>query len=45
MAVQAITQPEQMGHVAGDVPALFVIAVALAISTPWSSLAGRPVAW
>src|SRR6185436_2820704 len=34
MAVQALTQPEQMGHLAGDVPALFIVAVALAILTP-----------
>ena len=36
MAVQAATQPEQVGHLAGDVPALFVVAVALAILTPRS---------
>jgi hypothetical protein len=36
MAVQAVTQPEQTGHLAGDVPALFVVAVALAILTPRS---------
>src|SRR3954471_903105 len=36
MAVQAITQPEQMGHLAGDVPALFIVAGALAILTPRS---------
>jgi len=36
MAVQAVTQPEQMGHLAGDVPALFIVAVALAILTPRS---------
>jgi hypothetical protein len=34
MAVQAVTLPEQMGHLAGDVPALFIVAVALAILTP-----------
>ncbi len=33
MAVQAVNQPEQMGHLAGDVPALFIVAVALAILT------------
>jgi hypothetical protein len=36
MAVQAVTQPEQMGHLAGDVPALFIVAIALAILTPRS---------
>jgi hypothetical protein len=36
MAVQAVTQPAQTGHLAGDVPALFVIAVALAVLTPRS---------
>ena len=33
MAVQAVTQPAQMGHLAGDVPALFIVAIALAILT------------
>lgn len=36
MAVQAVTQPEQMGHLVGDVPALFIVAVVLAILTPRS---------
>jgi hypothetical protein len=39
MAVQAVTQPEQMGHLAGDVPALFIVAAALAILTPRSQTA------
>jgi hypothetical protein len=34
MTVQAVTQPGQMGHLAGDVLALFIVAVALAILTP-----------
>lgn len=34
MAVQALTQPAQMGHLVGDVPALFIVAVVLAILTP-----------
>ncbi|VVN87459.1 DUF6632 domain-containing protein [Pseudomonas fluorescens] len=38
MAVQTVTQPGQMGHLAGDVPALFLVAVALAILTPRSQL-------
>ena len=36
MAVQSVTQPGQMGHLAGDVPALFIVAIALAILTPRS---------
>jgi len=36
MAVQAFTQPQQMGHLVGDVPALFIVALALAILTPRS---------
>jgi hypothetical protein len=35
-AVQAVTQPEQMGHLIGDGPALFIVGVALAILTPRS---------
>lgn len=27
MAVQAVSQPRQMGHLADDVPALFIVAV------------------
>ncbi|MDM0112609.1 hypothetical protein QTI66_10655 [Variovorax sp. J22R133] len=34
MAVQALTQPGQMGHLVGDVPALFIAALALAVLTP-----------
>lgn len=36
MAVQAVSQPEKMGHLAGDVPALFILALALAVLTPRS---------
>ena len=42
MTVQALTQPRQLGHLAGDVPALFIVAVALAILTPRSQLAAQP---
>ncbi|UHQ20183.1 hypothetical protein LVB87_03200 [Lysobacter sp. KIS68-7] len=42
MAVQSFTQPGQMGHMAGDVPALFIVAVALAILTPRSQGASTP---
>ncbi|OUM28852.1 DUF6632 domain-containing protein [Pseudomonas putida] len=41
MAVQAVTQPGQMGHLAGDVPALFIMAVVLAIFTPRAKSAAR----
>ena len=34
MAVQAATQPMQSGHLAGDVPALLLAAVALALLAP-----------
>lgn len=34
MAVQALTQAGQMGHLIGDVPALLVVAVVLAVLTP-----------
>jgi hypothetical protein len=42
MSVQAITQPGQMGHLAGDVPALFMAAIALAILTPRAQSAAKP---
>ncbi|WP_346830932.1 DUF6632 domain-containing protein [Pseudomonas abietaniphila] len=42
MAVQALTQSGQMGHLAGDVPALLILALALAILTPRSRLGVRP---
>ena len=34
MGVQAVTESGQMGHLAGDVPALFIAAIALAVLTP-----------
>lgn len=43
MAIQALTQPEHMGHLTGDVPALFIVAAALAILTPRSQSVARPV--
>jgi hypothetical protein len=39
MAVRALPHPGQMGHLAGDVPALFIVAGALAILTPRSQAA------
>ena len=34
MAAQALANPEQMGHLWGDVPALLVVAAVLALLTP-----------
>ena len=34
MAIQALLNPEQMGHLWGDVPALLVVAAVLALLTP-----------
>ena len=34
MAQQAITDPMERGHLIGDVPALFIIAIVLAVLTP-----------
>lgn len=34
MAVQSLANPEHMGHLAGDVPALLVVAAVLALLTP-----------
>jgi len=42
MAVQSFTRPGQMGHMAGDVPALFLVAIALAILAPRSPGASTP---
>ena len=36
MAVQAVSQPEHLGHLAGDVPGLLIVAGALAVLTPRS---------
>ena len=36
MGVQAVTRPGQMGHLVGDVPALLIVAVLLAILMPRS---------
>ncbi|RJX78975.1 DUF6632 domain-containing protein [Pseudomonas sp. LS-2] len=42
MAVQAVTQPGHMGHLIGDVPALFIVAIALSILMPRSQSAATP---
>ena len=34
MAVQAVVDPSEHGHLVGDVPALFVVAIVLAVLTP-----------
>jgi hypothetical protein len=39
MAAQALAKPEQMGHLWGDVPALLIIAAALALLTPRTAAA------
>jgi hypothetical protein len=39
MTVQALTNSEHMGHLYGDVLALFVVAIALAVLTPFGATA------
>jgi hypothetical protein len=39
MAAQALTNPEHMGHLWGDVPALLVVAAVLALFTPRTAAA------
>ena len=39
MAVQALANPEQIGHLWGDVPALLVVAAVLAFLTPRGTVA------
>ena len=34
MTVQSLMDPEQLGHLLGDVPALFIVAAVLAVLTP-----------
>jgi len=41
MAVQAIENPAHMGHLWGDVPALIVVAAALALLTPRGGVVKR----
>lgn len=42
MAVQSIVYPMHRGHLLGDVPALFVIALVLAVLTPRASAVDEP---
>ena len=39
MTVQAVMSPMERGHLLGDIPALAIVAVALAILTPRGSIA------
>ena len=39
MAVQALANPDQIGHLWGDVPALLVVAAVLAVLTPRGTVA------
>jgi hypothetical protein len=42
MVAQSLANPEHMGHLWGDVPALFIVAAVLALLTPRSA-AAKPV--
>jgi hypothetical protein len=42
MAVQALTQPTQRGHLLGDVPALLLVAAALAFLAPRAEHGSEP---
>ena len=44
MAAQALAYPEHRGHLLGDVPALLVIAIVLAVLTPRTARASVPAA-
>ena len=41
MTVQAIADPTERGHLLGDVPALFIVAIVLTILTPRRAVARR----
>ena len=41
MTVQAMTDATERGHLVGDVPALFIVAIVLAILTPRRTLARK----
>ncbi|HZS98536.1 MAG TPA: DUF6632 domain-containing protein [Terriglobales bacterium] len=43
MAVQALANPDQVGHLLGDVPALLVVAAGLALLTPRAAAAESAV--
>lgn len=42
MAVQAVTDQEQLAHLWGDVPALFIVAIVLAALTPRGQQTSAP---
>ena len=42
MAVQSLVNPENHGHLLGDVPALFIVAAVLAVLTPRGEKARPP---
>jgi hypothetical protein len=42
MAVQAIVDPAERGHLVGDVPALLIVALVLALLTPKGASAAAP---
>jgi hypothetical protein len=41
MAIQAINAPAEHGHLLGDVPALIIVAVLLAVLTPRGDIAEK----
>ena len=41
MTVQSIVYPQHIGHLLGDVPMLFIIAVVLGVLTPWGEKAKK----
>ncbi|MCP3715824.1 DUF6632 domain-containing protein [Paraburkholderia sp. CNPSo 3281] len=44
MTVQSLASPGHLGHLLGDVPALFIVAAVLAVLTPRRANAPAPVA-
>jgi ABC-type transport system involved in cytochrome c biogenesis permease subunit len=44
MTVQALSRPQEHGHLVADVPALFIAAAVLVALTPRNAVAERPVA-
>ena len=39
MTIQSIVYPQHIGHLLGDVPTLFIIAIVLGVLTPWGEKA------
>jgi hypothetical protein len=44
MAVQALADPDERGHLVGDVPALFIVAIVLGVLMWHRERDARPVA-